>query len=69
MKASLGVIILASLCVGVTGCSMPLVGIDPRLAPAQRDQSQRDMLRPPLDPQPSYETATVTIDLPVPFAA
>jgi len=48
MKASLGVIILASLCVGVTGCSMPLVGIDPRLAPAQRDQSQRDMPRPPL---------------------
>ncbi len=69
MKALFGVIVLASLGVGLAGCSAPLVGIDPRLAPAQRDQSQRDMPKPPLDSHPSYETATATIDVPVPLAA
>jgi hypothetical protein len=68
MKAVCGIIVLASLGVGLAGCSAPLVGIDPRLAPAQRERSQRDMPRPPLESHPSYETATATVDVPVPLA-
>src|SRR5258708_2810061 len=62
-------VVLVSLCVGLAGCSAPLVGIDSRLAPAQRDQSQREMPMPPLDRHPSYETATAIADVPVPLAA
>jgi hypothetical protein len=68
MKAS-GIIVLTSLCVCLAGCSAPLVGIDPRLAATRRDQIQRDMTRPSLDPDPSYETATATMDVPVPPTA
>ncbi len=54
MKARASVILFAALGVGLAGCSAPLVGIDPRLAPAQRDHSQREMPRPPLAKHPSY---------------
>jgi hypothetical protein len=68
MKAFLGVLILVSLCGGLTSCSAPPAAIDPRLEPAQRDQNQRDMPRPPLDAHPSYEKAIATVDIQIPPA-
>ncbi len=52
---------------GLAACSGP-VGVDPTLPSAQRDQLQRAMARPTIDPKASYETASVTMELPVPLA-
>jgi len=53
---------------GLSACSAP-VDADPTLPLAQLDEMQRAMARPPVDPDASYETASVKIDLPIPLAA
>ncbi|MES2901623.1 MAG: SRPBCC family protein [Pseudomonadota bacterium] len=61
-------IAIVAMVSGLTACNAP-VGVDPALPSAQRDQLQRAMARPPIDPNASYESASVNIELPVPLAA
>jgi Polyketide cyclase / dehydrase and lipid transport len=58
---------LTGLVIGVAGCSSTPVGSDPSLTTAQRDQAQREAMRPPAVPGASYETVIVDFDFPVPL--
>ncbi len=58
---------LIGLATSLSGCSTPLIGIDPALSPAQRDQVQREARRPPVEPNANYETVTVQSDIPMSF--
>ncbi|WP_213775829.1 SRPBCC family protein [Bradyrhizobium sp. dw_78] len=58
---------LICLAIGLVGCGSRFVGIDPALAPEQRDQAQRDARRPPIETDTRYETVTVESDLAIPL--
>jgi hypothetical protein len=53
----------------LSGCSMPPVGNDPALSLTQRDQEQRDMIRPEIALDAGYETVSVDTDLPISLPA
>jgi len=57
--------ISTALMLGLSACTT-LVGVDPTLTPAQRDQVQRDMPRPLVTADARYEWVTVESDIPVP---
>lgn len=58
----------AAMLIGLSACTR-LVGVDPALSAAQRDQAQREMQRPVIETDTSFETAIVESDVPLPREA
>lgn len=60
---------VGALVLMLAACGPPLVGVEPRLSNAERDQQQRAMPRPAIEAQDAYETVASETDVPVPLAA
>lgn len=56
-----------ALTAALAGCGSRLVGTDPQLSRAERDNVQRQMSRPPLERDASFESTSVTREIAVPF--
>ncbi|MDO8421653.1 MAG: hypothetical protein Q7S99_05785 [Parvibaculum sp.] len=68
MKRLSDFVMTGAMVLSLVACTT-LVGVAPALSSAQRDQAQRDMPRPAVEADASYESVTVEADIPVPHEA
>lgn len=68
MKRAAAFAVSGAMVFGLVACTT-LVGVNPTLSAAQRDQAQRDMPRPAVETNASYESVTVESDIPIPHDA